>query len=235
MSKFIRNLIIIVLGLGLAAAVFLTFQPEKNDEQNSETNNYGQDNQESYEIEKVTIEPEQNKDQNIEPKYYEEGSEEPYQAGDITMHKYKNADLGLSFNYRKDPDGYTLIEQKEHNSLVLMPTEAYEEILGLSGGAEWPPGISIVIHDNTDNISPTTWVQTHTRESNYDPAWSWSLREITVGGAPAVTYETDGLYAAAVVAVSHNRKIYAIHGNYHSPEDQIVKDFEKFLESLLFF
>lgn len=205
MSKFIRNLIIIVFGLGVAAAVFLTFQPEKNNEQN------------------------------IEPNNYEQGGQEAYEQGGVTTQKYRNADMGLSFEYRVEPDGYTLIEQKEYNSLALMPTETYEFILGMSGGTEWPPGISITIHENTDNLFPATWTKTHTRESNYDPAWSWSLREVTVGGVPAVIYERDGLYAATVVVVSNNFKIYVIDGSYYSPEDEIRKDFEKFLESLLFF
>ena len=158
------------------------------------------------------------------------------------IEKYESEELGLSFEYQKEPDGYTLVEKGGEEagdtaivrSVVLMNTKGYAEVLASGIPTEGPPTMSVTVFENSDNLSPREWAETFSRFSLLELALS-PITETSVAGKQAITYKADGLYPMDMYIVTNNGKAYVISGGYLALEDQIRNDFEKFLESIKFF
>lgn len=172
-----------------------------------------------------------------------EGSgNEQYEDQGVTWQKYRNSDLGISFEYKKEPNGYTLLEEEADlkvkpgivNIITLMNTKEYTEMMSSNIPRESPPGISIMILDNPENLSAKSWAEDRKQISLFDSKLT-TLVEKNIGGAPAVIYKADGLYQNDMIVVNNNFKIYVISGGYNAPTDTIRKDFEKLVESILIF
>lgn len=158
----------------------------------------------------------------------------------VTMGEYSAQQLGLRFEYRLEPDGYTLIEQDQTDStgpiqtLVLVNTKEYEEALASTEPREGPPVITVAVFANPENLSAEVWANSNTQFSLYNLAMN-EATTASLGGIEALTYRADGLYPSDTYIVSTNSKIYLISGSYLNPEDQIRRDFEDLLSSIEFF
>lgn len=176
----------------------------------------------------------------------ENGGNEEYQENGQTFQKYRNADLGLSFTYRKFPNGYTLIEKDGvvyndqstgvdvEKVYILMDTEEYNEFASSTIPREGPPTIAVTVMKNPNSLSLENWVKTQTQWSLYNLG-DKVLTSREVGGARALGYTADGLYPNDMIVVENNSRIYIISGAYINPNDPIREDFQTFVKSLLFF
>lgn len=204
MQKNMKNLIIIILGLGIVVAVFFSQKPVAEND-------------------------------------FEKNGNEQEKTQDVVMQKFQNDGAGIGFEYRVQPDGYTLtgdVDVRDDNSVTeyrfyLTATEEHLSYLSRMPG-EGGPGISIRVFENKENLSLKDWTETKTMESNYHLAFT-PMRDTSVGGVPAVTYERDGLYAGTAVVASHNNKIYIIDGDNPDPESKMKADFNQLLQSIWFF
>ena len=176
------------------------------------------------------------------PNIFETDGNQVYVENGIKYKRYWNPDLGLTFGYRLEPNGYTLIEKDikelQNNSvikyLMLFNTAEHEELLSATEPRDGPPIISIMILKNPDNLEVFTWLKDNGFITNYREGET-VLQPVELGGAKGVRYKADGLYQDDVVVLNNNYSIYVFTGSYNSPEDVIRKDFLAFLQTINLF
>ena len=159
---------------------------------------------------------------------------------DVNYKTYFNDRLGLEFKYRESPDGYVLREnlptQSEASAglvstLVLM-READAKSPVPEGG-EYPPAITVRVVKNDKKEWPQAWAEAHNAWSNINLKQAEPV-EYTVGGAKAVRYPADGLYASDNIVATHGEFAYVISGSYLDESSKIRQDFLPFVESISF-
>lgn len=155
-----------------------------------------------------------------------------------TTATYSNAGLGIEFTYQTGPDGYVLQELTPSdttggllNTIVLMQTADAEREMPVGG--EGPTTITIQVLKNTKKQQPGVWADANKIYSNINLKQG-EVSEYVLGGANAIRYTADGLYASDNVVVAHGENVYVITGNYMDAESKIKKDFAPLLESIKF-
>lgn len=116
----------------------------------------------------------------------------------------------------------------------IMNAEEKEELENSEGGREGPPTITVMVHDNPNNLSASLWVDENSRFSNIEMILGEADRDAVVGGANAVRYTSDGLYVTDNAVVAHGGLIYHFSGSYHEVDSVIHQDFKDLLESVEF-
>lgn len=167
------------------------------------------------------------------------GADNTFKRGEETLRAYTNPALSIRFEYRVEPDGYILIDQQEENvpdtSLVdyvsLFDTSEYLELVVSSEPREAPPGISILVFENSNDETALEWIAAHDIVSNASLALTEPV-ETLVSGESAIRYTTDGLYTTDNIVVAHNGNIYLFTGGYTSEEAVIRDDFEDIINSV---
>jgi hypothetical protein len=143
------------------------------------------------------------------------------------MQKYEDPSLGISLEYRVEPDGYTLIEQPREidepldfiKFISLENTQAYQGLLqDIKNGVprDGNPAFSIRVFNNREDLSLKEWVQQN-KWSNYGSS-TGEIKEIMVGGLPGITYKVDGLYFGETYVVENDSKIYVISNDLADPQ-----------------
>lgn len=149
---------------------------------------------------------------------------------------------GITFTYKAGNGGYRLIEpattQYGDDSLVkayvMMPEEDYQRIeRGEYGAGEAPPTITLFVLNDADDSDATEWARAHNLFTNIELAMG-TPTQTTVGGADALQYRADGLYAMDTYIVSSNGKKYVISGSFISAGTPITADFAALLGSISF-
>ena len=116
-------------------------------------------------------------------------------------------------------------------SIVLMQYE--DSIKDMPVGGEGPPTITISIFKNTKKQQSRAWADEHKQYSNINLKMG-DVTEAVVGGANAICYMADGLYASENVVVAHGENVYVISGMFLDAESSLRKDFAPFIESIRF-
>ena len=148
---------------------------------------------------------------------------------------------GLTFEYRTGQNGYVIDEVfpsgNTSNSTTFLRSINLMQAEDASNeppvGGEGPQMISVHIYQNTKNQSASVWAQANPNSSFINQKLG-ETKETVVGGANAVRYMADGLYAADVVVIAHGGFIYVMQGMFIDESSQIRKDFEPFLASVKF-
>ena len=161
-------------------------------------------------------------------------------AEDVSYRSYSNDKLGIEFKYRETPDGYVLREDlpnAEEKAAGLVSTLVLERAVdvkaGTPSGGETPPAITIKVVKNDQKEWPGAWAESHSNWSNINLKRS-EPAEYTVGGAKAVRYEADGLYASDTIVATHGEFAYVISGAYMDEASAIRHDFLPLVESIKF-
>jgi hypothetical protein len=171
--------------------------------------------------------------------HYEESGTGTYIKNGVTFQNVRNADLGISFAYRISPNGYVLSEPATTEAQVvriytLMNAKDAADLAASKGvPREGPPVIMVKIYDNPARLSAGAWIAAHQREVNVTA--NTTLTDTMAGGAKAVSFTGDGLYQSSNIVADNNGKIYFILGEYDAPTDQIAKDFQALLSTLVLF
>lgn len=143
-----------------------------------------------------------------------------------------SSEEGVSFLY---PDTYELSSRTEGNGerawdvLVLLP-KGYVP----TQDGEGPPAIALSIFSNTEEYPLETWIKGDAKSNWKLAAEGAELARTTVGGEPALAYRYSGLYETNAVAVEHKGKIFLFEAGWMAPEDRIVGDFQKLLNTVEF-
>lgn len=152
-----------------------------------------------------------------------------------------NDALGISFAYPKGSVGYMLqddipgmsVDPDFEAGYMLTLERDVRAILASDEPREGAPTIQVHIYENTEKLWPAVWAMRHPLESNIELALGESS-EVAVGGAKAITYTADGLYASTVYVVTSGSYVYVFTGAYMDASDDIKKDFDTLIASVVF-
>lgn len=152
-----------------------------------------------------------------------------------TTTTYSNAAIGLTFDY---PAGYYMEE-------AIMPTtdylhhinlfhpDDYQSVINPPVGGEGPPSIAINIFANSKNQFPLAWAEENVSYSSINLKQG-EVTEAVVGGANAIRYQADGLYASENVVVAHGGFVYVFTGQYLDADSALRRDFGPIVGSVRF-
>jgi hypothetical protein len=151
---------------------------------------------------------------------------------------YSQSDTGLAFDYLDGPEGYVVDERMPVDlgtGLVknIMLTRTEDTLNELPVGGEGPPRIVISVFENAQKQFPRTWAEEHVQYSNINLIMS-EVEEVVVGGANAIRYTADGLYASENVVVAHGDYLYVITGQFIDQDSQIRLDYVTLVSSIRF-
>jgi len=151
---------------------------------------------------------------------------------------YSQSDLGLEFNYLGGSDGYVVGEKTLTSSdlgpikaLVLRLTE--DTLHEPPVGGEGAPVILVSVFENTKKQFPRAWADENIQYSNINLIMG-EVEETVVGGANAIRYMADGLYASENVVVAHGDHVYVITGQFMDQDSPIRHDYQTLVESIRF-
>jgi len=149
-----------------------------------------------------------------------------------------SSELGIEFSYRAGPQGYMLEESTAGDvqagllkTFTLISAEDASREMPIGG--EGPAVIAILIFENPQNQRPQAWADTHLPYSSINLKMG-DVSETTVGGANAIRYRADGLYASENAVVAHGDSIYVITGQFMDEDSDMRRDFQPLLESVRF-
>lgn len=160
---------------------------------------------------------------------------------DSTLTKMFDPNLEMEFSYPNGAEGYEIDGSNTRMSVdpdfvkgyiltrhvdVIPPTES-------DVPRDGPPTMQLRVYRNTLKQSPSVWAMEHPLESNIELAIG-EEKEAVVGGANAVLYKADGLYASDVYVVAHDSKIYVFTGAYSDASSPLVTDFNNLITSVRF-
>ena len=166
--------------------------------------------------------------------YLEYGSEDDAVAMRFATHA--NSRLGISFQYREEPDGYVLDTPPLMNTdtlfqqpVILMLRSELEQLQ--SGAAqEAPPTIQILLFKNPERLPSAEWA-TQNDFSGYaqirGDATTYSFL-----GTEALRFTSDGLYLIDTVIVPVGDRMYVFKGEYLTEDSLIRQDFLSLLETV---
>lgn len=147
--------------------------------------------------------------------------------------EYTDEKVGLTFEYRIAPNGYTLVENdeqmNENLSLTLMNTEEYEELLASEDPREGPTAISIQVFDRSPQTALLEWLES-TDASNYELG-DGDISPEEISGVTGFSYRWSGLYEGRSVALPYADNVVIISVTYMTPEDVIIDDYNDLLDS----
>ncbi|HVV39270.1 MAG TPA: hypothetical protein VHD31_03000 [Candidatus Paceibacterota bacterium] len=144
---------------------------------------------------------------------------------------YSSQTAGVAFTY---PKTYILGERADSfegspiTVLTLLPTD-----VAVPDMSEGPPGISVLVVPNPENIPLEDWVRTKSI-SNIGLSMDLSLGSTTVAGESAVAYKFPGLYENDAVAVAHAGRVYLFFGSWSDANAPIRSDFQNLLKTVTF-
>lgn len=151
---------------------------------------------------------------------------------------YSQSDVGLEFDYPEGPEGYVLDERMPVDlgtglikNIILTRTEdtLYEPPVG----GEGPPVILVSVFENTKKQFPRAWADENIQHSNINLIMG-EVGEAVVGGANAIRYVADGLYASENIVVAHGDYVYVITGQFIDQASPILRDYEDLVQSVRF-
>lgn len=154
-------------------------------------------------------------------------------APDRGMETYASGAYGISFSY---PDIYKLSEndlgspQRGHYEIVLVDKSQIPDS-GEPAPSEGPTSIAVDIFQNDlDGLSANDFVTT-TRDSNHKLG-DGNIATTTYGSLTGLQYSWSGLYEGRSFVVSTPRFIYMFSTTRLGPDDRIVSDFDRILETV---
>ncbi|PIR83662.1 hypothetical protein COU18_03200 [Candidatus Kaiserbacteria bacterium CG10_big_fil_rev_8_21_14_0_10_51_14] len=146
---------------------------------------------------------------------------------------YENSEYGIRFKY---PASYKVQEhevgnsERGHYAIVLIDKEA---LANLPEAGEGPTVMSVDIYQNNlDQLSLENWIR-GINDSNFKLSIDGKLSSTSVAGVSAYFYRWDGLYRADSYALAHKDNIVVFSATYLGEKDQIRKDFEKVMDSVV--
>ena len=154
--------------------------------------------------------------------------------------EYTLNEEGLIFTYRSGPDGFFLEERLVdlndasglQREIILTPTTDYEDQKTRVAG-EGSPSWRLAVYKNNMKQSPSVWVDTYPLASNIQLMMG-EMQDVTIAGANAVEYTTDGLYRTDNVVIAHGGLMFVASSSYLDDTSLTRKNFDSWIDSFNF-
>ena len=146
---------------------------------------------------------------------------------------YENPDVGLTFNYKKSPEGYVLMtEGYDFSTSSLFVTGALLLPYNMLG-ADRPPATIVRVYQNPENLNAEEWARANEAETlihriTTEPA------AITVGGRDAVGYTLRGPFYMDVYVVAYDGSVLMINGEYAEYDSEPFRDIGEMVRTISF-
>ncbi len=167
--------------------------------------------------------------------------------GNVTLEsdatsRYTNSE-GFSFVFPSSSHGYLLKEFRPSDTagdvcssgVLLIPSDDYH--LLESGSAyeanDPPPSITVMVCNNTENLSPRAWAVKHTSFTKITVA-NPTPTEVTFDDHLALRYDYQGRYLSQVYMIAREEKIYYFLARYAEEDSPIYADFFELLGTVRF-
>lgn len=149
--------------------------------------------------------------------------------------KYTSPEIGLEFDY---PTGYVLDERMPVDLgtgliKVIILERSEDKSKEPPVNSEGAPTITISVFENNKKQFVGVWADENIQYSNINLKQG-EIKEVVVGGANAIQYKADGLYASNNAVVAHGDSVYVITGQFIDQNSDLQKDFQPILESIKF-
>lgn len=151
---------------------------------------------------------------------------------------YRDTDIGLQFDYRVGPTGYVVDERIPADLdddlvrvIILQRNEDVAKQMPIGG--EGPAVISISVFKNSNKQFARVWADNHIPYSNINLV-SGTVSDTVVGGANAIRYMADGLYASENIIVAHGDSVYVVTGQFMTEDSDLRRDFNPLVQSINF-
>ena len=151
---------------------------------------------------------------------------------------YSKNDIGLQFEYPAGPAGYVVEERMPVDlgtglTRVIILTRTEDSTKTPPEGGEGPPVIAISVFENPKKQFARTWADENMQYSNINLAQG-DISEAVVGGANAIRYMADGLYASENIVVAHGDSVYVVTGQFIDANSDLRRDFAPLVSSITF-
>ncbi len=145
--------------------------------------------------------------------------------------------LGIRFEY---PAYYLLTEATESESVygkwnltLVEDTKENRAMFASSSPArDGPTSITVDVYENTDTLTADSWVKTSSF-SNYSLSVG-DLQPTTLAERAAYSYTWSGLYEARSIVAATEDYVYSFSLQYLTPDDLILRNFERMIQSVEF-
>jgi hypothetical protein len=175
--------------------------------------------------------------EDVEQSVQEETQEVEQALNDDDMKTVIDEAQGISFVYRRNPDGYVLnpIVEPQGTAHFLKGYHLVlaEDAANQIADSEGPPSIDIRIFKNPDLLAPRVWASAHGQISNIEFA-SGAVADIVFKDAPGIRYMSDGLYTTDTILVGTQKRLYLISGSFSDIDSLIRDDFLDVIEMVEF-
>lgn len=151
---------------------------------------------------------------------------------------FSSGELGLEFDYKTGPNGYVLqemipTEQNDALARVIMLFRTEDTLMAPPEGGEGPPVMAVLVFDNDKKQFPQAWADENIQYSNINLKMG-DVSEAIVGGANAIRYMADGLYASENAVVAHGDSMFVITGQFIDQDSDLRRDFGPLVQSIRF-
>ena len=168
----------------------------------------------------------------------ETGIESPVVESSLQV--YSNPQIGLEFDFKVGSDGYAAVEmnaeegEKEFiKTVILMHADDVANLANIPEGSEGSPVMAVLVFKNIKKLSSRAWALANPNFSNIN-AKQGEVADALVGGAEAVRYMSDGLYASEIFVVANGENVYVFTGMFIDEESALRRDFPPLVESVRF-
>lgn len=154
---------------------------------------------------------------------------------------YENDKVGLTFSYRKSPDGYRLVtdgydfstDPQFITGALLMYEDDAKGVSFDSPDTILPPSTTLRVYQNPEGLSADEWAQANAEETNYEQALA-DPAEITVGQRTAIGYTIRDAYFTDTYIVTYGEYALVVSGEYIEYESDAFHDIERLVSTIRF-
>ena len=152
----------------------------------------------------------------------------------LTIHGvYHNADAGLSFNYKKGPGGFVLVNDEYEFSTSSQFVTGALLLSSRDTVSERSPITMLRVYRNPDLMESEEWARANPSETfihriGIEPA------EISVGGEDAIGFTLQGPFLMDVYVVAYSEYILVINGEYEEYDSPPFHDIGELVDTIAF-
>jgi hypothetical protein len=143
------------------------------------------------------------------------------------LSQYTDEEIGLQFEFNSIPNGYTLEEAEDINTIKTLTLQSSKEYSPIN--SDGTPAITIEVFNPGPNTTPNDWILNYPH-SNY--TLESKTENIEIDNKNALSYNWNGLYQGETTTVAHKGWVYSISVMYNEKNSQIYKDYKDLLSSI---